>query len=535
MVPPYRFQKIELTQRLVDALDFDKQPFKRPDGNITWRHTPPTVTDWMVGDTTTPGLLLRLTPHAIAWVIRRKLNGVTIRRSLGTARSGMGTGEVLTLAQARKRAEQWRGLMASGRDPLDLHREALSERDTRKRIETATMGVAYVEYMNARRKKNSQSTAKDRLAVHKWMATSPLWKVPVVKLTRADVAASLGPLLERALEREQVEAQCEQEGVEPEERARRIGSIKKRVSWGPIMPGSLDRIYMYSRQAWERAAADLHLPPGMQTPFSAWRQDVKWPQAKRRTHWLDTNQDTGQQWVRAIVVKWKEAHTDAAAATRPWHTALLDYYICVLLWGTRLTETTLLKWAQVDEERKVIWLAPETTKTQILGCVPLTPWASEILAERKRLNQAWQPVSPYVFPSRVYGKHIVSPQKTLAAINEAAGFAISTHDLRRTLATDIAGEKHPLEASSMLIAGAALQHAQRGGVASATTEGYVLNRAEILRPIFEKREARLRRIADLKPLGKPAAANRSSDIANQALGDPEVLKQIFAGLASRKQ
>lgn len=521
--------KIELTQHIVDNINFARQPFRRPSGETVWHKTKGSVHDWMLADTVTPGLLLRLTPSSIAWVLRRKLNGITTRRSLGTARAGFGSGQVLSLAEARKRAEQWRGLMASGQDPLDLKKQAHENRSVQQQRESITMGVAFEQYVKARKGKNADTTHKDRLAVQKWMEKSPLWRVPIVKLTRADVEQSLGPLLARAKAREKIEAEAEKQHLGKNEVKTKINAIKK-CGWGPRRPGSVDRIYTYTQDAWKRAANELHLPPTMETPFLAWRKDVKWTVAKRRTRWLDTRRSEGQAWIKAVVGQWQAAHEETGLQSKPWHAALLDYYICVLIWGTRLTETTLLKWSQVDAERKVVWLAPETTKTQVLGCVPLTPWTAEIIEERRRLNVGWQPRSPFVFPSRHYNKHIVSPQKTLARINAAAGFTISTHDLRRTLATDIAGEKHPVEASSMLIAGAALQHAQRGGIASATTEGYVLNRAEILRPIYEKREDHLRQIAGLIALGKQAAANTDDTIIDRIVEDPALRKQLLTRL-----
>ena len=374
-----------------------------------------------------------------------------------------------------------------------------------------TMGVAFAEYMKARQNKNALATHKDRLAVQKWMKNSPLWRVPVVAVTSADVEQSLAPLLARAK-----------------------GEKVAKPPWGPKRPGSIDKIYMYTQEAWKRAATELHLPPTMATPFLAWRKDVKWVEPKRRTRWLDTSEEQGKAWVRAVVHLHQQAHDPEPLRLKPWRASLLDYYICILLWGTRLTETAKLEWAQVDTERQVVWLAPETTKTRILGCVPLTIWARQILGERQRLNEGWQPHSPYVFPSRQKGKHIVSPQKTLATINTLAEVEISTHDLRRTIATDIAGERHPQEASSMLIAGAALQHAQRGGTASATTEGYVLNRAEILRPIYQAREDRLREIAGLQPLGEPKHQS-DDDVISRIFNDPALKEQLVKRLLTNSQ
>lgn len=517
--------KIELTQALVDKLSFERQPVMRGE-KLAWKSTPQGTHDWFLHDTKTSGLRIRLTPSSGTWIVRRKLNGKPVRRAMGSIRTSE-AGEFLTLAQARKRAEQWRGMMAAGTDPLDLQHRASEELAHRKGRERLTMGVAFEEYLAARKDKNALNTHKDRLAVQRWMEASPLWRVPVVKLERNDVAHSLGPLLDRAIARQKVEKEFD---GNPKKADAKTKAQLKKVKWGPERPGSIDKIYMYCQEAWKRSAVELHIPLPIETPFLAWRKDVKFPESKRRTRWLDTSQDSGKEWVRAIVRLWREAHEMEAAISKPWHAAMLDYYICVMIWGTRLTETAVLRWEQVDEERQVIWLAPESTKTQVLGCVPLTPWIAQILETRKVIRGSWQPHSPYVFPSRVYGKHIVSPQKTLASINKAAGFSISTHDLRRTIATDIAGEKHTLEKSKMILAEAVLQHAQSAsGIASATTEAYVLNRAEILRPIYAEREDRLRQIAGLKPLGKKSTKGKDAEL-DRIVADPAKRKQLLVKL-----
>lgn len=503
--------KLELTQNIIDHLDFAKQP-QVSGGKISWRKTPAGTHDWFLSDTQVAGLQVRLTPGSVTWIIRRKLAGRTVRRAMGAAQSG-GAGELLTLAQARKRAEQWRGLMAGGRDPRDEQVRAQDELKARQQRERLTMRVAFADYMEARQKKSSAGTHKDRGWVQKWMEKSPLWDVPVIAVTRDDVERSLGPLLARAR-----------------------GEKVAKPSWGPKKPGSMDKIYVYTQEAWKRAAAELHLPPTMTTPFLAWRKDVKWVEPKRRTRFLDTYADAGEKWVRAVVDLHEQAHDPEALRKKPWRAAMLDYYICILIWGTRLSETAQLEWGKVDEDHQVVWLAPETTKTRVLGCVPLTEWVREILAKRRRLNEQWRSHSRYVFPSRREKnrkgervEHLTSPQKVLAMINDQAGVKISTHDLRRTLATDIAGERHPQEASSMLVAGAALQHAQqRGGIASATTEGYVIDRARTLRPIYQEREDRLRQLAGLRPLGKAPKKKGDDAMIEKIIGDPALLKKLLA-------
>ncbi|ODV25044.1 MAG: hypothetical protein ABT19_03925 [Rhodanobacter sp. SCN 68-63] len=51
----------------------------------------------------------------------------------------------------------------------------------------------------------------------------------------------------------------------------------------------------------------------------------------------------------------------------------------------------------------------------------------------------------------------------------------------------------------LLVAGAALHHAQGqiGSVVSGATEGYLMDKASALRPLFVERERRLRKLAGL--------------------------------------
>lgn len=384
------------------------------------------------------------------------------------------------------------------------------------------MRVAVRRLIEQTHSKASPATTADREKVAKWMNRSPMWSVPVAELTAEHVEGSLGPLLRRA-------------------NGERIAA----VGWGPrsMSPSTLNKIFAWSNGAWTRAAKSLAIPAGRgEGPFAAWRADQRWPKPKRKGGevLLDTQSDTGRAWLKELVRLQTLAHDSAILTTRPdprskgvkpHSGVLIDYYLLVLLWGTRKTETALLRWSEVDFGRKVIELAPETTKAGALAVVPMTEWAEAILRARKAFNERWRPddPSPYVFPSRIHGKPISTPQGVLAQLAELTGLRVRTHDLRHTLATAIGSEVDLRRAASLALASAALHHGKGRGLIGGATPIYLHEQVELLRDLYQKREDNLREIAGL-PVPKRGRED-GDELIDQVMNDPELKRRFFERLA----
>lgn len=550
--------QFEFSKGLMDQLSFDRWIVGLDkNGRPIFEKTPENVTEWRIrdgGKSGQPGLILRITPGAMTWCVQRKFLGKTKVLAMARARKVDGyTGTVLSLADARKQAREWLVAMEAGADPRAYRakHQAESRQDAEER--RLTMSVAFADHIEAKRKHKIQledtplqvgvgqrrkvdaklrdASTEDRIKVQRWMEGSPMWHVPVKSLTQDDVEASLTPFLRKAL-----------------------GQAVS-VRWGPksVSKGTIDKIYRHLDAAWWRAAKQLKLKTGRdEGPIQMWREAHKaeWPKDRLVESALDTRSDAHIEWLRALVAMQKEAHDPAvftkrasprSKAIKPHMAAMVDWYLCLILWGTRAQETQLLEWNQVDFNRGLVWLSEDTTKSGSLDVVPLCPWATEILQERQRLNELWRPDDPgkYVFPSREHGRPISSPRGVLTALEEKTGVRLTAHDLRRSLARELGSDQELVETARLLVAGAALHHAagKGGSKIAGATRRYLEDKATTLRPLFRKRENRLRELLGLpveKPASVPAAGLDMDVVLDRLRQDPAFLQQIMAAALGAK-
>jgi integrase len=546
--------KLELTQDLVDGLDFHRMiTGTTKTGRPIFGETPPGKHDWIVrdgGHGGQPGLLLRVTPGAITWCVQKKVKGTPLRRKIGSARKVDGHNEVeLTVAKARTRARLWLADMERGEDPLkkkEDHQRQAKKASEERRI---TLAVAMGELIETKRlhkvqlaglenglkaagpgkrrtvdpKLRDEST-KDRQTVQRWLTGSPMWSVPIKDLGVEHIRASLTPLLDRAMGR------------------------KVKITWGPksVSKGTMDKIYAHVSAAWKLAARKLQLGVAREDgPLALWREEMKssWPKGGVVKHALETDTSEGVAWVKALVELQTRAHDPALFAQRPDprskglkpHTgAMVDLYFLLLLWGTREGETSLLEWPQVHFDRGLVYLNADTTKNARLDVVPLTTWASDILRKRQAMNELWRPESgcPFVFPSREWGKPISNPRGILTSLTKATGLTITAYDLRRSMAREIGDEHDLANAAKLLIKGAALHHgAGRGGTrALAVTERYLGEKADVLRPLYQQREDRLREMLGLKVKPAPTSSGDELGVLLQRMREDQLkLEALMKG------
>lgn len=521
--------KLELTPALVKGLIFDRMiTGVTKAGRPSFGVLPPDTHDWLVRDTVVNGLFLRLTRGASTWYVQRKMGGKRTTRAMGHMWLRDGAETTLSLEQARKRAHVWIGLMAQGIDPLRVKKQQLEDNAKSNLREGLTLGVSFQDYIDKTRQKATKGTTDDREKVKRWMHRSPIWSVPIGEVSRDDVEDSLGPLLGHVM-----------------------GKTRARPTWGPrsLSPGTFKKIYAWCSLAWKRGARELGIPSARgEGPFAAWKADQAWPASKMKTDevLLDAETLDGKAWLKALITLQTRAHDPGILINRPDprsrsikpHTGVLvDFYVLVLLWGTRKTETALIKWDQVDFRKKIVLLHPDTTKSGALGAVPLTDWAEDILRKRREFNDRWRPdnPAPYVFPSRIHGKPISNPGGILLALEKQTGLKVRTHDLRHTVATEIGSQADLQRAASLALASAALHHAKGRGLIGGATTLYVHRQAEALRDLFQKREDRLRGLVGLPVNHKTLEASSLSEFLELAASDPDVQRMFFERMAAQKR
>jgi integrase len=133
----------------------------------------------------------------------------------------------------------------------------------------------------------------------------------------------------------------------------------------------------------------------------------------------------------------------------------------MLLLGTRRTETTRMRWADLDlDAEQPTWTIPrEDRKGGRALVVPLPALAVELIKALPRRHE-------YVFAGKRGGPLSSNPNRWSSAVKDAAGVEFSPHVLRRTFARGVARLGTPSELVSRL-----LGHKLAAG-ALAVTEGY---------------------------------------------------------------
>ena len=167
-----------------------------------------------------------------------------------------------------------------------------------------------------------------------------------------------------------------------------------------------------------------------------------------------------------------------------------------LFTATRLDEARLLRWKDVDMEKKLFSIVePKNNKTHTL---PMTSSIARLFERRRSLSG----LSDFVFPSPRYVNRPNSFSRTFDRVSAEVGFQVLSHDLRRTFAT---------HASSIgldvLRIGEALNHSKQG-----VTAGYIQSTLNSLRTTLETVEKLLlgdfeaTATAILKPYASPENA-----------------------------
>ena len=521
--------EVELTEEFIETLTFERMVVLKNDGTLTSKKTPKGTHGWEVRDggaSGVQGLALRVWPTSITWSVRRKFRGESKRWRIGAWKSASGH-TTISLELARKRAQEWFRLMDEGINPDHARRERQAETDRKAKQLSFSMVAVYDAYLEAKSEKGSANTDTDRRKVPAWMKGSPIWHKPIVDITRSDVEATYRPLLDHLARRKPLPA------------------------WGPstLSVGTLNKMWTYVAAAFKRGARELEMTEKAAAVFSEWRADINWPAAPKKTAYLQTESEQGQAWLRGLIELRSLAMDPNILLNRPDprskslkpHVAVLaSYVLLALCWGTRLNEAAALKIQNLDFTRRIIELPGEITKTGQAAMLPMTTWTEEILREQLAWNEAWrgkQNKQDWVFPSRARGHRIGAPNSVLRTLEETAGVRITTHDLRRTLATDFSKLNVQQEdMAKMMFASLALHHADATQKAfNPVTMGYIQEKVDTMRTYYEARERKLKQLAGLAvedereafTIQQSVTLNIARNMLRGAGIDPDALKDLL--------
>jgi integrase len=129
--------------------------------------------------------------------------------------------------------------------------------------------------------------------------------------------------------------------------------------------------------------------------------------------------------------------------------SIADFFMILLLTGSRKSNVCSMKWEEIDLEHKLWKIPAQKSKNAEALSVPLVSEVVAILEKRKKESD-----SHFVFPGTGRTGHMVDPKRGWVRIRKSADLAdVRIHDLRRTMGSYMAGM-----GSSLHIIGKALGH-----------------------------------------------------------------------------
>ncbi len=322
-------------------------------------------------------------------------------------------------------------------------------------------------------------------------------------------------------------------------------------------PSMLMKVLVYARPAYDHAALSetRNLRRGDENPFTVWRKTKKPKPPAPATDAIDLNSTAGKKWLITC-------HDLRSSTIGDFYMKVMaDYFLLMLLWGTRKTETARLLNCDVRWVDGLLFIRPDETKNHKPHAIPLTRWASHILrqrldANRQHLGQAADnddetvqgvalgqeaqrhkhtarcqfifPGSPAqkIRPSPIDKHYLTEHRPALDIFNAASGLDITAHDLRRTFASGFRRcGAAPAEVSQ------AMNHSKETG---SITNRYidVRDRAHALRPHYEVWEATVQAAVGLTPTAVDELGEEEKRAYELLMKSPKLRAAVRAGVAS---
>lgn len=415
---------------------------------------PPDKKQAFLWDLTAPGLGLRATPSGMpAYVFQSVYQGKTVRLTIGSpavwqledSKRVTPDGHDVVIQGARSKAKALQRLIDDGKDPRDLKRNALAEKQN-KAMEEAT--IAAVNAANA-------VTVGDiwpRYLAEGKPIRKQAWKPGYLASLKVISAA---------------------------------GGVKKKRGEGTTRPGpiypllalSLVDVTEDALQLWFEREAKTSKHQAARA-LMMFRGFLRWCSARPEYRKL-IDRDAGKAPAILENLPTNTRRTDAieAAQLPGWWQGVEQltnrtasvYLKALLLTGARKEELAGLTWANVDFQWRKLTIADKVEQTRT---IPLTPYLAQLLATLARKNK-------FVFASPSKAGRISDVRSSHAKVLKSAGIeSLTIHGLRRTFIQ---------RARAVVPAGVPAQIA--GHKPSATAEGYAVLSLDDLRAYAVQVEA----------------------------------------------
>ena len=322
-------------------------------------------------DSETRGFGVRLTPSGHMYIVQGRVNGITRRVSLG--KHG-----IITLQQARRKAQKELSAMLEGIDPSI----------EKKRAEAYSLTLREIADRYLKDRRDLKPSSRSDILKHINKAFSSWADRPAIEITRDKVIDLFRQLTER----------------------------------GPAQANqafrNLRAILNYARAAYRPDDKPLLV----ENPVSVLSDTKMWNKVRPRSGRIPTDK-IGLTWNLLQSIR------EAPGETIISHT-LADAISFLMLTGARWSEMAALTWERINLDQGW-WFIPDPKNRKPIT-FPLSKVAVEILAARSNTSQ-------YVFPARSGVGHIHDARGHFEKISQAVGAPVTAHDMRRTFRA-IAGE-----------------------------------------------------------------------------------------------
>jgi integrase len=321
-------------------------------------------------DSLLKGFAVRVTAGGSkAFILEKRIDGKVKRITLGRYPE-------ITVEQARKKAQEFLGEIATGTNPITKRQ--------RQKVQSMTLWDVWLDY------KTIKSNLKPRTyAQYEYYFNGELkdWKTkPFASINRDMVV-------------------------------KRHNELKERLS--PSFANNVMRVlsalHRFAQVQYEDDSGDSLFPSN---PVLRITQLKAWAKEPRRQTILKPHQLP--VWYAAI----KDLKFNTGAAND--HVAA-DYFLFLLLSGLRRNEAATLTWDNVDFADKTFFI-PDTKNNTSLT-LPMSDVLEAILKYRLRFK-----TQDYVFSSRKAG-YFANPKGATDRLRSSSGLEITMHDLRRTFIT----------------------------------------------------------------------------------------------------
>lgn len=340
-------------------------------------------------DGKTPGLGLRVTATGSkSYIFETALHGKTIRMTIGDPRTWM-------IAEAQTEATRFKALTDKGTDP----RQMIADKAAAKKAEVAalklqdvresvTLGVAWAEYIAARKPLWSESHYQDHV---KDVQPGGAVRYRSKELTIPGTLASLATVRLVDLTPERVEQWAKVEAAKRPTRARlSLRLLKAFLFWCASHPTY--KAIIASNAAQSKTARE----------------------------------SLGRAKVKNDVLQREQLSVWFAAVRRIDNRVISAYLQCLLLTGARRNELATLRWKDVDFQWNSITM---NDKVEDMRVIPLTPYVAHLLASLPRRND-------WVFSSLTAASgRLAEPSIAHKKACAIAGLDMTLHGLRRSFAT----------------------------------------------------------------------------------------------------